>query len=70
MIGSSFMFSMQCLTLAVLAGGNVADPDADAPSSEKAVVAFSVFLFLLYVRRHFTSHAHIPHHPQLCYYSG
>ena len=50
MIGSSFMFSMQCLSLAVLSGGNAADPLGEKPSSEKAVLAFAVFLFLLYVR--------------------
>lgn len=48
LIGASFMFSMQCLSLAVLSGGNVSNPLEDKPSSEKAVVAFAVFLFLLY----------------------
>lgn len=51
LIGASFMFSMQCLSLAVLSGGNAADPfESSKPSSEKAVLAFAVFLFLLYVR--------------------
>lgn len=49
LVGVAGVLSMQMLTLAVLSGGNVATLDLlESPSSEKSVVAFSVFLFLDY----------------------
>lgn len=51
MIAVSFFLSMQLLVLAVLSVGNLAlFGDGSAPSSEKAVAAFSVILFLGFVR--------------------
>ncbi len=51
MIGCSFMLSMQMLTLAVLSVGNLAKFGlGSAPSAVKAVSAFSVLLFIGYVR--------------------
>lgn len=47
MIGVTFMMAMQMITLAVLAIGNTGDVEGGTSSSEKAVGAFTILLFMV-----------------------
>lgn len=50
LIGGSFMLSMQLLTLSVLSGGKLASFGVKNTPAEQAVAAFSVILFIAFVR--------------------
>lgn len=50
LIGVTFLLSMQMLVLAVLSAGGVSTKGSSPTPAERAVAAFSVLLFLGYVR--------------------